>query len=62
MKLTKRNKVRLIIAMAISSILFAVAYIPALVALLLMMGMAAGVVEMVRFLLEDLMGYDFSDE
>jgi len=62
MKLTKRNKVRIIIAAAISGILFAIVYVPVLVAFLLMVSMAAGIVEMIRFLLEELFGYDFDDE
>jgi len=62
MKLTKRNKVRLIIAMVVFSILFAVIYIPVVVAPLLVIGMAVGLVEVIIFWLEELFGYDFSED
>lgn len=62
MKLSKRNKVRLIIAAVAFSILFAVVYIPVVAAPLLIIGTAVGLAEMIIFLLEELFGYDFGKD
>lgn len=62
MKLTKRNKVRLVIAATISSILLTVVFIPILILPLVVIGLAVALVEPIRYVLEELFGYDFDDE
>lgn len=62
MKLTKRNKVRIVIAMTLSGIFFIIAYMPALAAILLILAWLWGMIELVRFLLEEVFGFDFDDE